>query len=121
MSRTKTEKKLKRKRNPFLVRSIILAKKLKQWDVVAQMLSAPRKKRIEKNLDEINRVTKEGDTLVVPGKVLGKGSVDKKIRVCAFSFSQEALRKLKERKCEVVNIEEEIKINPRYQGVKILR
>ncbi len=121
ISRTAIERKLARKRNPFLVRSIITAKKLKQWDAVAQMLSAPRKKRIEKNLDEINKATKEGDTLVVPGKVLGKGFIDKKIRVCAFSFSQEALRKLKERKCEVVDIEEEIKINPKYHGVKILR
>ncbi len=121
MNKTKIEKKLQRKRNPLLVRAIISAKKKKKWEIIAHLASLPRKKKVEKNLDEINKESKEGDTVVVPGKVLGGGDVDKKIRVCAFSFSRGAVRKLKEKKCEVVFLEEEIKLNPQYQGVKLLR
>lgn len=121
MNKTGIERKLKRKRNLFLVRTLISAKKQTKWNVVANLLSTPRKNKIEKNLDDINKETKEGDTVVIPGKVLGRGNVDKKIRVCAFSFSKEALRKLKEKKCETASIDEEIKINPKYQGVRVLK
>jgi len=120
MHKTKIERKLRKKTNPLLVRTIIQTKKRKGWEEVAHLVSLPRRKMIEKNLDEINRATKEGDTVVIPGKVLGKGSVDKKLVVCAFSFSEEAKRKLKEKKCGVKSIEEEMKENPNYQGVKIL-
>lgn len=121
MKKTPIERKLKRKRNPVLVRTLIALKKKEGWDRVAHLASAPRRKKIEKNLSEIDKMAHEGDTIVVPGKVLGGGEVKKKIRVCAFMFSQEAVRKLKEMKCEIVSLEDELKKNPRHQGVVVLR
>ena len=73
------------------------------------------------NLDQIDEKSKEGDTILVPGKVLGTGEVTKKLRIVAFSFSESARQKLKEKKCEMVTILEEIKVNPKAEGIKILK
>jgi len=112
---------MKRKTNPELVRSIIKAKKNKEWLEVASILSGPRRKKISINLDKIDKETKEGDTVVVPGKVLGGGEISKKIRIASLSFSEEAEKKLREKKCEVVSIEEEVRVNPEAKGIKILK
>ena|SRR3989344_2004771 len=120
-SKTQIEKQLKRKTNSELVMTIIAAKKHDPWIQVAGMLSMPRRKQAMLNLGEIDKKTKEGDTVVVPGKVLGQGEISKMIRVCALSFSKEAIKKLKETKSEIVSIAEEIKINPKAQGIKLLK
>ena len=118
-SKTLIDKQLKKKTNKELVETILLAKKQESWLEVAGLLSSPKKTEI--NLEAIDKETKEGDTIVVPGKVLGNGNISKKIRIAAFKFSKEAEKKLKERKCEIISIEKEIKENPKAKGVKILR
>lgn len=110
----------KRKNNPELVETIIHAKKQTKWLEVAGILSSPRRNKIALNLDEIDKESKEGDTIVVPGKVLGEGEISKKLRIAALSFSQEARRKLKDKKAEIMTILEEIKQNPKAQGVKLM-
>ncbi|MEK6820379.1 MAG: 50S ribosomal protein L18e [Nanoarchaeota archaeon] len=120
-TKSKIEKQMKRKTNPEIVASIIKAKKNKKWLEIAGILSSPRRKKISVNIDEIDKNSKEGDTIIVPGKVLGTGDINKKIRVAALSFSLGAEKKLKERKCEIVSIEKEIKLNPEAKGIKILK
>ncbi len=119
-SKTKIDKQMKRKLNPELVETIKKSKKNKNWLEIASLLSAPRRRKISMNLDEIDREVKEGDTVVVAGKVLGTGNLSKKARIVALSFSEMARRKLKANKCEVANINEEIKINPSARGIKVL-
>lgn len=121
ISKTRIEKRLKRKTDSGLVRTILLAKKNNAWLQIAQLISAPRRKQASVNLERIERETTEGDTIVVPGKVLGQGKISKMVRVCALSFSKDAIKKLKETKSEIVNIEEEIRINPKAQGIKIIK
>ena len=123
ISKTKIERKLKRKTKPELVKTILLAKKQKAnlWLEIAKLLSMPKRKQIKVNLDKIEKQTTEGDTVIVPGKVLSSGNVSKKIIVCAFAFSQEAIEKLKKSKSEIVTIAEEIKKNPNAQGIKIIK
>jgi len=121
ISKTKIDKKLKIKRNPKTVATLLAAKKINGWLEVAKLISRPRGKSISVNLEKIDKDTKEGDTVIVPGKVLGSGEINKKIRVCALNFSESAREKLKNKKCEVVLIIEEIKKNPKAQGIKIIR
>ena len=73
------------------------------------------------NLTDINDGSKEGDTVVVPGKVLSQGEINKKIKVVAFGFSKKAREKLMKSKSDPTAISEEIKKNPDAKGVKILR
>lgn len=119
-SKTLIDRQMKRKLNPELVETIKKSKKNKNWLEIASLLSAPRRRKISINLDEIDREVKEGDTVIVAGKVLGTGNLSKKARIVALSFSEKARRKLKANKCEVANINEEIKINPSARGIKIL-
>lgn len=120
-SKTLIRKQTERKTKPELVETIFKARKNDKWMAVASIISYPRRLQISKNLDEIEKETKEGDTIVIPGKVLGKGEVSKKIRVAAIDFSEQAREKLKARKCEIVSIKEEIKVNPTARGIKVLR
>ncbi len=119
-SKTKIDEQAKRKRNPEVVETIMKAKKSKKWLNIAHILSSPRSNKICVNLDKIERETKEGDTVIVPGKVLAKGDISKKIRVVALSFSEEAKEKLENIKGEIRTILEEMKLNPNAQGVKII-
>jgi len=120
-SKTKIDKQLTRKKNPELMASILKAKKNEKWLEIASLLASPRRNKISINLDEINKNSKEGDTIVVPGKILSSGEISKKIRIAALAYSKEAEKKLKDKKCEIVSLVEEIKKNPKMQGVKIIK
>ncbi|MDP7115849.1 MAG: 50S ribosomal protein L18e, partial [Candidatus Woesearchaeota archaeon] len=50
--------------------------KIPLWKRVASDLSKPTRQRRIVNLSRINRFTKENETIVVPGKVLGDGLLD---------------------------------------------
>lgn len=119
-SKTKINKQARRKFNPEIVETIFLAKKNKKWIKIANILSRPRRLKISVNLERIEKESKEGDSIVVPGKVLGSGIITKKIRIAALSFSHEAEKRLKNKKCELETLKREIEINPKAEGVKIL-
>ncbi len=119
ISKTKIKKRAKKKTNSELVETLMLAEKNKLWELVKK-LSSPRRKMIEINLDWINKEAKENETVLIPGKVLGKGSVDKKIKIAALSFSSSAEEKLKKAGCKISTVKEEVEKNKTLKGVRIL-
>ena len=120
ISKTKISKRIMRKQNPEIVETILAAKKHKKWVKVAQIISGSRRKYLSTNLNEIDEKTREGDTIIVIGKVLGSGEINKKIRVCALDFSESAKKKLIKVKADLVTILEEINKNKNAEGIKIL-
>ena len=120
-SKTRIEKQLKKKTNPELVKTIIEAKKKKKWLEIAEILSSPRINKICVNLDKINEMIKEGETIVVPGKVLSEGEINKKIKIVAFNFSEKAKEKILKAKGETLTILEEIKKNPEAENMRIIK
>jgi large subunit ribosomal protein L18e len=120
-SKTKIEKQLERKNNPDLVKTIILAKKNPAWIEAARILSGPRKLRIDLNLDQINKETKDGEKVVVLGKVLSQGKIEKKIKIIALAFSERAKEKILKENCEFSTIIEEIKRNPNAEKLRFLK
>ena len=120
-TKSKIKKQIYRKKNPEVIKTIIFAKKNKNWFRIAEILSGSRKKRANLNLEEINKKTKQEEIVVIPGKVLSQGEIDKKINVVALGFSEKAKEKLLKSKCEISNIIQEIKKNPDAKGIKILR
>ncbi|HJX50783.1 MAG TPA: 50S ribosomal protein L18e [Candidatus Nanoarchaeia archaeon] len=120
-SKTLIEKQLKKKSNPEIVETIIAAKKKKNWLEIAHILSGPRKKHSNINLQEIEKQSKDNDTIVIPGKVLSQGELNKKIKVVAFKFSEKAKEKIIKSGSKVLSILEEIKLNPEAKGVKIIK
>ena len=120
-SNTKIEKQLRKKRNPELVETIIAAKKQEKWKEIASLISTPKRKRIEFNINEIDKFAEGGEILVIPGKVLSMGDIDKKIKIVALSFSKKAREKLKGAGCEIFTLLEEIKKNPHGKEIRILK
>ena len=90
------------------------------WKRLAEELEKSRKRRREVNISKIQRYTKDGDFVIVPGKVLGSGILKNKITIAAFSFSKEAVKKIKSANGEIIGFEELIKKNPKGTGVKII-
>lgn len=120
-SKTKIESQLRKKTNPILVNTIIAAKKNPKWLKVAGMLSGPGRIKTCINLSEIDEKTKDGEKIVIPGKVLSQGEVKKKIKISAFKFSKRAEEKLKKAGCETNTLLKEIKSNPEAKDVKVIR
>jgi len=90
------------------------------WRRVAELLERPTRLRLEISLSKINRYTVEGDTVIVPGKVLGSGMLTHKVIVAAYAFSRKAREKIVAAGGEVLTIPQLVERNPRGSGVKIL-
>ncbi len=103
ISKTKIDKKAGRKTNPRLKDLIVTLKKRGNLEL-ANLLAQPRRKSIVVNIEKINRETELEGKVIVPGKVLGKGEMLHAITIAAFSFSQEAIKRLKS--CKIVKIED---------------
>lgn len=90
------------------------------WDYVADLLERPRRLRYAVNLSKINRYSRPGEVVVVPGKVLGAGSVDHAVTVAALGFSEQAVEKIRAAGGRVVHILQLVRENPRGSGVRII-
>ena len=94
--------------------------KAKIWRDIAVFLSRSRRRRTKVNVSQLNRFTKKGETVAVPGKVLGAGGIDHPITVSAFTFSQRAQAKILKAKGKCLTLCELMKKNPKGSGVKII-
>lgn len=121
ISKTRLKERIHKKTDPRLAAAIYLATKNPAWLKLAKMLSQSTRKHSSVNLAEIDKQTSMGDTVLVPGKVLSLGEITKKIKICSFGISKEALERLTKTKSEWVHILDEIKKNPRAEGLKIIK
>ena len=120
VSKTLVKKHRRKKTNPQLAMTIALALKQKSWLHIAKRLAGATRSYVSVNLMDIDKQTSTGDTVLVPGRVLSMGDITKKVRVCALGFSAGAREKLKKSKSEAVTIADEIKANPKAEGIKII-
>ncbi len=87
---------------------------------LAEELSRQRRRRAEVNIAKLQRICKEGETVVIPGKLLGYGMLTKPLNVAVWKFSKQAEEKVKAAGGKVLTIEELIAQNPRGSGVRII-
>ena len=116
INKTKIEKRMSQKMDSSLVETIIKLKKTNP--MVAKELARPRRRWPERNLKEIDMI--KGDVLIA-GKVLGAGGLDNAKKIVAWSASIKALDKIKEANGTFVTIKDELKKNPKLNGLDILR
>jgi large subunit ribosomal protein L18e len=121
LSKRKIKLRAKKKTSPVLEETIKLALANESWNPIAKILSGSTRNQLSVNLGRIDREAKEGDTLLITGKVLSKGFLTKKVKIIALSISPKALTALKQSKSEFVNIKDEIKKNPKAEGIKVLK
>ena len=90
------------------------------WRALQEELLGPRANRREINIGRLAEITKADEVVIVPGKVLGTGSLGHKVTVCAFSISQSAARKITESGGKVVTFDDLIDKHPDGKGVRII-
>ena len=108
--------------NPIMQKQIaeLKAQNAPIWQKLAYELDRATRKRREVNLSRINRHVKDGEIILVPGKVLGAGTITKKITVAAWNFSGKAIEAIKKAGGTVLTINELVKKHPTGKGVRII-
>ena len=100
----------KRPESKEIIDAVIAAKKAgkdkKIWKKVAKLLLSSRRKQIAVNVSKISRYTSNGQTAVIPGKVLGTGNLDHKVDVVALNFSESAKDKIRKAGGKLILISE---------------
>ncbi len=102
-----------------LLRKASIDNDVKIWKRVADDLDKPSRIRRKVNIYKLSESTKKDDLVVVPGKVLGMGDLKHDIKVAAYSFSDEAYKKIND-KGKTMSLKELIKNNPKGKKVRII-
>ena len=90
------------------------------WGKLAEYALKPAAARRDINLYKIGQITKENDTVVFPGKVLGTGNIPHKITLFAFSISDSAADKIMKSGGKLITYSNLIEKNPTGKGVVLL-
>ena len=90
------------------------------WRALQEELKGPRTNRREINITRLAQITKADEVVVIPGKVLGAGSLGHKLTVCAFSLSEGAAKKIIDSGGKVVTFDDLIKLYADGKGVRIV-
>jgi len=111
ISKTRIERRMRKKANPCLVETIVKLKKINPE--LAKILVMPRKKQFKINLESLEKLCNDNDKILVPGKILSSGNFTKKVKIMALSASEKAVEKIKKSKSELSFIHQELdkKIN----------
>jgi len=88
---------------------------------VAETLEKPRRRHAEVNLSRIERYAREGETVVVPGKVLGSGALRTPVAVAAVDFSSTAETKIEQADGEARDLASLVADNPEGSNVRVIR
>jgi large subunit ribosomal protein L18e len=92
----------------------------KFWRRIYRDLNKSSRQRKQVNIYKIDKYAREGETIVVPGKVLSVGNLSKKVDVAAINFSKEAEKKIKDKQGKVLTIKQLFQSNPEGKNVRIL-
>lgn len=104
----------------WMLRKAFKNNKAKIWKALEKEFQKSRSNRRLVNIQKLNKVTNNGDTIIIPGKVLGNGTLEHKLTICAHSFSESALNKLNASGTEVISLRSLINRHPDGKGVKII-
>lgn len=77
--------------------------------LIAKHLSKPRRSKMGVTLDKISRTSRQNEVIIVPGKVLSTGDLDKKLTIYAWKFSKGAEEKIKKSGSSCKSLQEILK------------
>jgi len=97
-----------------------IEQKVPLWKRIAKDLERPTRIRRSVNIMKIVKHTRDGETAIVPGKVLSLGTLEKKMTIAAFQYSAAAKEKIAKAGGTVLTIHELLLKNPKGQKVRII-
>jgi len=90
------------------------------WHRVADDLAAPTRQRRIVNISTLARCVAPKESVVVPGKVLGAGSIPHAITIAAWAFSTGARTAIENAKGKCLTIPELLKTNPTGKNIRLI-
>ncbi len=90
------------------------------WRDIAKRLEKPSRVWAEVNISRISFHVKKGETLIIPGKLLGAGDIDYPVTVAAFKSTNGAREKITSAGGTVLTIPQLVQKNPKGKGVRII-
>lgn len=112
--------------NPETIQLVALAEKTGRqnksalWTRVAQTLNNRRRKRSEVNLYKLSKVTKQGETVLVLGKILGIGELTHSLTIASIDASKTALEAIN-KTGKYVSLKQLMKENPSGKEIKLIK
>ncbi len=118
---SKRKNRIQNKRLKSLIRTLEKEKGI--WKDLGKELGKPNRKRAEVNLRKIDKEAEDGEIILIPGKVLGYGEInkDKKIEIAALTYSNKANEKINKTKSKAFTIEEMKDKKPSKEKMKIIK
>jgi large subunit ribosomal protein L18e len=95
-------------------------KKSRIWKKVAEYLMKGRSRRVVVNVGKLSKLTKPGDVVVVPGKVLGTGLLEHEVTIGGYSFSASARDKIIKAGGKAISLEKLAQTYPEGKEVKLI-
>ncbi len=89
------------------------------WKKIASELEKPTRQRRTVNIWKLDKHCSKDEVVAVPGKVLGSGELSKKMTVAAYSFSEQARKKIDE-KGEAINLRELLEREPKGKNIRVI-
>ena len=95
------------------MKKLAIEQKVDFWKKIAGELEKSTRRKRQVNVEKISRVLNEGETAVVPGKVLGPGKI--KADIVCYNASKSVKKENK-----IISFEELMKKNPKAQKCRII-
>ena len=102
------------------LKKISIEKEVPLWKRIAAELEGSTSKRRIVNLSKIDRYAKKDEVVIVPGKVLAMGELNKKVTIVAYNYSHSALEKIRESGSTAMTIRQLMDKNPKGKKVRII-
>ncbi len=90
------------------------------WRDIAIRLEKPSRNWAQVNISKIAQHARDGENVVIAGKLLGSGDVDKAVTVVAFKASASAKAKIAAAGGKVLTISEGVNAFPKGEKCRIL-
>ena len=121
-----TKKQISRKSNSELVKTIDELKRASRendapiWKSIAKKLEGPNRNWPVVNVSKIEYNASKNGKVVIPGKLMGSGTLSKKVTVSAYSFTKSAVEKVEGAGGKCMIYDEFIKKNPSGKDVVVI-
>lgn len=90
------------------------------WKRVREILLQPKRREVEVNLHKLDKVTASGDTVVVPGKVLGIGKLSHPLTLAYVDASASARKGLADAKATAIPLQAFLQKSADAKNIKIV-